>query len=178
MPNIECLIDSISQEITKNTADGHAWFKAIVLKHAYSQILLHSEAAKYCNLNLVSGEATGMYRFLTGFYGLTEMSAEFQKAIDPTLVGLTSTHYFSDNIFMVSKGSQSEHLVLVQKCLKKLNQKNFSIKSGKCRFLKGAIIWLGHHITQTRFRPHGFKQEFALRFQALSKLKRPKMQNS
>ena len=66
-----------------------------------------------------------MYRFLTGFYGLTEMSAEFQKALDPTLVGLTSTHYLSDNIFMVAKGSQSEHLELVHKCLKHIYQKNF-----------------------------------------------------
>ena len=76
MPNIECLIDSLSQEITNNTVQGQAWFKTIDWKYAYSQIPLHPDTAKHCNFNLVPGEATGTYRFLTGFYGLTDIPAE------------------------------------------------------------------------------------------------------
>ena len=106
MPNIDCLINSISQEITNNTADEKAWFTTIDLKYAYSQIPLHPDTTQHCKFNLVSGEATGTYRFLTGFYCLTDMPAEFQKALDSTLVGLTSTHCFLDDIIIVSKGSQ------------------------------------------------------------------------
>ena len=127
MPNIDCLTESISQEITSNKADGQAWFTTIDLKYAYSQIPLHQDTAKHCNFNLVSGEATVTYRFLTGFYGLTYMPAEFQKAIDSKLVGLTNTHWFLDDIIIVSKSSQSEHLELVRKCLEKLDQEKIAI---------------------------------------------------
>ena len=34
---------------------------------------------------------TGTYRFKTGFYGLTDMPAEFQKAMDYTLIGLKNS---------------------------------------------------------------------------------------
>ena len=125
MPNIECLIDSSSQDITNNTADGQAWSTTIDLKYAYSQTPLHPDTAKHCNFNLVSGEARRTYRFQTGFYGLTDMPAEFQKALDSTLVGLTNTHCFLDDIIIFSNGSQSEHLELVHKCLEKLDQEKF-----------------------------------------------------
>ena len=55
------------------------------------------------------------------------MPAEFQKAIDSKLVGLTNTHWFLDDIIIVSKGSQSEHLELVRKCLEKLDQDKIAI---------------------------------------------------
>ena len=75
----ECLIDSISQEITNNTADGQPWFTTIDLKYAYSQIPLHPDTAKHCNFILVIGEATGTYRFLNGFYGLLICLQNFSK---------------------------------------------------------------------------------------------------
>ena len=168
MPNIECRIDSISQEITNKTVEGQAWFTTIDLKYAYSQIPLHPDTAKHLNFNLVSGESTGTYRFLTGFYGLTEMPAKFQKALDSTLVGLSNTCCFLDDTIIVSRGSQSEHLDLVYKYLKKLDQENFAINLKKCHFLKSEIICLGHHITQTGIRPTISKTS------ALSKLKRPR----
>ena len=37
---------------------------------------------------------TGTYCFKTEFYGLTDMPAEFQKAIDCTLAGLDNTFFF------------------------------------------------------------------------------------
>ena len=52
MPNIECLIDSLSQEITNNTVKEQAWFTTIDLKYAYSQIPLHRETAKQFLLNI------------------------------------------------------------------------------------------------------------------------------
>ena len=35
---------------------------------------------------------TGTYSFQTGFYWLTDMPAEFQKAMDYTLIGLKNTY--------------------------------------------------------------------------------------
>ena len=88
MPNIETLIDSVGEQLTDpSTVNTEPWFSSIDLKYAYSQLPLDKETSNHCNFNMVGGDATGTYRFLTGFYGLTDMPAEFQKAIDCTLIG-------------------------------------------------------------------------------------------
>ena len=79
---------------------------------------------------------TGTYRFKTGFYGLTYMPAEFQKATECTLAGLTNTFCFLDDILIVSRGRVEDLLDLVRKCLIKLDQENLRINKAKCRFAK------------------------------------------
>ena len=54
-------------------------------------------------------KTTGTYRFLTGFYGLGDMPAEFQKAMDRTINHAKNTFCFLDDILIVSKGSEIEH---------------------------------------------------------------------
>ena len=96
MPNIKTLMDSISQIITdyKTEPADKVYFSTIDLKYAYSQLNLHLETAKHCKFQIVCGDMTGTYRFKTGFYGLTDMPAEFQKAMDYTLIGLKNTFCF------------------------------------------------------------------------------------
>ena len=84
MPNVDELLDGVSQIVTANT-NGYLYFSVLDLKYAYSQSKLTAETAKQCNFNIIGGQATGTYRFLTGFYGLAEMPAEFQKAMHRTL---------------------------------------------------------------------------------------------
>ena len=86
MPNIETLIDTISQIITdyKTEPADKFYFFTIDLKCLYSQLNLHPDTAKHCNFNICNGDMTGTYRFKIGFCRLTDMSAEFQKAMDYT----------------------------------------------------------------------------------------------
>ena len=129
MPNNETLMDSISQIITdyKTEQADTIYFSTIELKYAYSQLNLHPGHAKHCNFNIVSGDMAGTYPFKTGFYGLTDMPAEFQKAMDYTLIGLKKTFCFLDDIIIVSKGSEEDHFQLVLDCLKKLDANNLQI---------------------------------------------------
>ena len=94
-PNIEKLMDSISQIITEYKAEqaDKIYFSTIDLKYKYSQLNLHPDTAKHCNFNI--GDMKGTYRFKTGFYGLTDMPAEFQKAMDYTLIGLKNTLFLA-----------------------------------------------------------------------------------
>ena len=78
MPNMDELLDRVGQIVTANTA-GTLYFTTLDLEYAYSQFRLNAETAKQCNFNIVGGQATGTYRFLTGFYGLADMPAEFEK---------------------------------------------------------------------------------------------------
>ena len=106
MPKIDSLIDSISKHINNSNPGDNVYFSTIDLKYAYRQLKLHPETSRHCNFNISCGDSTGTYRFKTGFYGLTDMPAEFQKAMDYTLVGLTNTYCFLDDILIVSKGSK------------------------------------------------------------------------
>ena len=77
MPNIDSLIDTISQHINDSNHGDNVYLSMIDLKYAYSQINLHPDTAHHCNFNIICSEATGTYRFKTEFYGLTDMPAEF-----------------------------------------------------------------------------------------------------
>ena len=96
MPNIEDLMDRIADMISSK-GRGKVWFTSIDLNYAYGQLLLALETARQCNCSLVEGAATGTYRFLTGFYGLADMPAEFQQAIDRVLTGTKGTNAFIDD---------------------------------------------------------------------------------
>ena len=81
-PNFDYLIDTIQQILDTTASQETAYFSTLDLKYAYSQLYLEPETARHRNFNIISGEGTGTYRFITGFYGLTDMPAAFQKVMD------------------------------------------------------------------------------------------------
>ena len=117
-------IDSISQHLADTQNFQQAYFSTLDLKYAYCQLQLPKDTTRHCNFKIICGDSTGNYRFKNGFYGLTDKPAEFQKAMDYTLVGLQNTYCFLDDIISVSTGSDSDHLSYVTKCLKKLDEDN------------------------------------------------------
>ena len=122
MPHIDNLIDTIQQNLNTNASQETECFSTLELKYAYSQLNLDPETARHCNFNIVSGEGTGTYRFITGFYGSMDMPAAIQKVMEYTLVGLKNTHCLLDDIITVSRGSKEVHLKSVFKCLKKIGR--------------------------------------------------------
>ena len=124
MPDIQELIDSAAQIITSDVP-GSVWFKSLDLKYACSQIKLSKLTSSQCNFNIICGESTGTYRFNTGFYGLTDMPSEFQKAMDCTLQGIPGTICYLDDILVVSKGTLSQHTESVHKVLSRLDEEGF-----------------------------------------------------
>ena len=118
-----------------------------------------ADTAKQCNFNIVGGKATGTYRFFTGFYGLADMPAKFQKAIDRTINHAKNTFCFLDDILIVSKGSEIEHDKLVETVLKKLDDENLALKILKCEFFKNQVNWLGHHFSESGVSPNFTKIE-------------------
>ena len=115
---------------------------------------------------------TVTYRCKTGFYGLTDMPAEIQKAIDCTLAGLDNTFCFLDDILIVSRGGIEKHLDLVRKSLIKLDQENLRINLPKCHFAKDKIKRLGHNIRQTGITPLLNKTDAIGKLSAPSNLKK------
>ena len=155
MPNIDSLFGSISQHINDSNQCDNVYFSTIDLKYAHSQLKLHPDTSRHCNFNIICGESTDTYRFKTGFYGLTDMPAEFQKAMDYTLVGLTITYCFLIivNIIVVSKSSKESHIQYVYKCLQKLDAHNLRINLNKCHFAKRQTNWLGFTFSKIGVTP-------------------------
>ena len=80
LPNVENLLDMVAEK--HDAESGEAWFSSVDMTYAYGQVPLHLVTAKRCNFQIIGGESTGTYRFVTGFYGLSVMPTEFQKLMD------------------------------------------------------------------------------------------------
>ena len=70
MPNIDNLSDTIQQNLNTTASQETAYYSTLDLKYEYSQLNSEPEMARHCNFNIIRGEGTGTYRFITGFYGL------------------------------------------------------------------------------------------------------------
>ena len=80
MQGLDHLMDTIAYKISElKQKAGTIYFSKIDLKYAYRQVPLHADTQKHCNFDIVGGNATGTYKFINGFFGLTDMPATFQK---------------------------------------------------------------------------------------------------
>ena len=147
MPNVDELLHGVSQIVTANTV-GEVYFTVLDLKYAYSQLKLTAETSKQCNFNIVGGQATGTYRFLTSFYGLEDKPAEFQKAMERTLNHAPNAFFFLDDVLIVSKGDKKEHEKLVREVLKRLDNENLALKLANCEFFQSVLNWPGTNYHQ------------------------------
>ena len=147
-------MDTKSKKISEQKNNpGTSYFSKIDLKYAYSQIPLHKDTQKHCKFNILGGNATGTYRFINGFYGLTDMPATFQKAIDYTLNNINSAHAFLDDIIIITKGSLDNHEKQIMKVLSRLDNENLAISLHRCEFAQTEIIWLGYRISPNGIIP-------------------------
>ena len=169
MQSIDHLVVAVALCITqRKDSPGTIWFSKIDLKYAYSQIPLDNSIAKHCNFSIFGGKATGTYRFINGFYGLTDMPATFQKTIDKTLEGIHSKFAFLDDILVITKRSIRDHEKELDKILKRLDNEGLAINLQKCEFAKNIIEWLGFTKTPSGITPLVTKTE------AITKLDNPK----
>ena len=170
MPNLLELLDSAAQIITSDKI-GDVWFTSLDLKYAFSQIPLSDEVSRHCNFKIVCGEQTGTYRFKTGFYGLTDMPKEFQKAMVKTLQGLSGVFCFLDDILIVSKGSDMDQNILVNKVITRLDEEGFALKVSECKFSMNQLSWLGYDNDSEGYRPKRSKIDVVLALEPPKSLK-------
>ena len=73
--------------------------------------------------------------------------------MDTILSEFPQAHAFIDDILVVTKGTEIEHISTVEKILRKLDRENMSLKLTKCQFARRECEWLGHKITRTGITP-------------------------
>ena len=151
MPNLENLLDMVAEKL--DSSNGEAWYSTLDMTYANGRVPLHLLTAKHCNFQIIGGESTGTYRFVTGFYGLTVMPTEFQKVMDLLLARFREVFVFIDDILIVTKGTKQEHLDKVREILKVIDDAELQLKVGKCNFEKQEIEWLGFKLTNSGILP-------------------------
>ena len=142
MPNLDNLMDMTAEQVGRDKT-GKTFFITLELTIAYGLVELSEDTAKHCNFQVIGGEATGVYRFVTGFYGLMTMPTEFQRIMDLTLAGTSNTFAFIDDILIVTHGIDSEHIKKVIEVLRNLDEANVNVKLDKCTFAANNIEWVG-----------------------------------
>ena len=105
------------------------------------------------NFSLSGGNTTGTYQIRTGFYGLTDMPAEFQKAVDLTLTNCSKTYAYLDDILIVTKGNVETQRQKLQTVLTKLDGENLATSPDKCKFACKQVEWLGFNINSEGTKP-------------------------
>ena len=154
MESIDHLMDKIGMKLSElKTPERKIYFSRMDQKYAYSQLPLQPDTQKHCNFNILGGNATAKYKFLNGFYGLTDLPATFQKVMDTTLDGRNSTNAILDNIIIITKGTIENHEEEIDKTLNWLNEENLAINLHKCEFGLNEIIWLGYKINSEGITP-------------------------
>ena len=121
MPHLDDLMCSLAETITDD-GPGKVWFTSVDLKYAFGQVLLNPSLSKHCNFAIVGGKASGIYRFSTGFYGLTVMPTEFQRIMEEILNNIANVHVFIDDILIVTVGTKEEHEEKVREVFKKIDR--------------------------------------------------------
>ena len=172
MQSIDHLMDTITFKISElKRKEGTLYFSKIYLNYACSQVPLHTDTQKHCNLNILRGKATKTYRLIIGFYGLTDMPASFRKIMEFTLNNVNSAHAFLDDIIIITKGSLRNHETELKKVLNRLGKGNLPISLHKCKFAVTEITWLGCKINPDGIIPTTSKTN------AIMKMERPKTLN-
>ena len=119
------------------------------MQSAYGQIPQHTKAAEQRDFNIIVREATGSYRFTTGFYGLTKMPTELLKIMDSNLEGFSKTYTFIDDILVVPKGTETKHWEKNKKVIEKLDIMKTHLILDKCKIVEKYAEWLWFHFSQT-----------------------------
>ena len=131
MLNLLEQLDVAAQTISSNSS-GEVFFASLDLNNALSQLKLSHSVSNHCIFFIVCGDATGTYRFKTGFYGLSDMSKGFQMAMNNTLNNIPGFICFLDDILIVTKGSISDYNLVVNNVFERLYKEGFALKLSKC----------------------------------------------
>ena len=82
---------------------------------------------------MIGGKVTGFYRFLKGFYGLSDLPTIFQEKMDRTLKFKTPA--WIDDIIIVTRGEKSEHIKRVEETLTELQDAGYRAGKDKTEFV-------------------------------------------
>ena len=138
-----------------------AYFSKLDLNYPFCQFIFDLETAQFCDFKIVSGESTGSYKIITALICLKDTSVAFLKTMHHTLIVLKTTHGFINDIIIVSCFKNEDQLILVYKCLNKLNKINLKINLLNAFLNKND--WFCYRLTENGISPFESKEAAILK---------------
>ena len=140
------------------TLNGGQRFTTLDLSEAYLQIELE-EGAKACT---TINTHKGLYSFNRLPYGIASAPAIFQNTMEQILPKLPGIGCYIDDILVTGKDDR-EHFSHLEAVLKRLKERELTVKKNKCHFLQSSVEYLGKVISREGIQPSKTKVEAILK---------------
>ena len=99
------------------------------------------------------------------------MPTEFQKAMNNNFTNIPGIICFSHDFLFVTKGSLSDHNLIINNVFERLYKIGCVVKLSNCDFSLKKIHWLGFDIDHLGYRPKHSKVQAILELKPLKTLK-------
>ncbi|MGQ3144897.1 reverse transcriptase family protein, partial [Rhizobium oryzihabitans] len=135
LPRVDDLFDRLA---------GCTVFSSLDLQAGYHQIRIPDEDVPKTAFRT----PTGLYQFKVLCFGLTNAPATFQRVMNNAFADVINgcALVYIDDILIMSK-SVPEHFNHLRRVLELLRKHQFKAKLSKCEFLKTALKFLGHIVS-------------------------------
>ena len=147
---------------------GSRYFTKLDMTSAFHHLPIHpDDQAKTCVLSPWGGA----FVFKRLAFGLTNGPASWQKYVDSILGDIEGLYCYLDDILLYTQ-SEEEHIKLVEKVCKRLEEHDLTLALDKCLFGQSKIEYLGYEVSATGICPQRRKVE------AIDKIPPPDSQKS
>ena len=82
------------------------------------------------------------------------MPTEVQRTMDLTFAGISNSLSFIDNVFIVTLGTEEEHIEKIKEVLQRLIGANIILKIEKCNLAADNIEWVVYRLLQQGVEPN------------------------
>lgn len=133
LPRIDYLLDQLH---------GASVFTSLDLLSGYHQILIDPADVPKTAFTTPFGH----YQFKVMSFGLSNAPATFQAVMNKLFHGLKGVLVYMDDILIFTK-TKEEHVALLDKVLRILEQNEFFVRMSKCDFERSELKYLGHIVS-------------------------------
>eukprot|EP00795_Rhopilema_esculentum_P003255 gene3255-biopygen1481 len=136
-------VNDISLEL-----NGSKYFTKLDLSQAYHQLPL-AEESRYIT---TFSTHCGLYRYKRLAYGINASAEIFQHSLQQNLQGIKGVQNIADDIIIFGVNKE-EHDIALEKCLRRLQEKGFTLNANKCKFLQPTLDFFGQIFSEKGTRP-------------------------
>lgn len=143
--------------------NGARFFSKIDLSQAYNQIELDDTR----DLTVINTHR-GLFKYNRLVFGLSSSPGIFQRIMSNLFKDIPGVEVFLDDVIISTSGTQNEHLEILERVLKRLQDHGMKLKRSKCLFMVDEVKYLGYVISKDGIKVDSDKVE------AIVKIPRPR----
>ena len=135
--------------------EGFSYASTLDLNMGYYTIRLDARSQDVCTIITPWGK----YKYLRLPMGVMCAPDIFQDRMYDLMAEIECARTYLDDLLVLSRGSFNEHLIDLEKVLKRLSEANLRVNIRKCDFAASEISYLGYILTRDGIKPHPKKIE-------------------